>query len=98
IWRSEVFMPLLTAISNRVSVAQKAGEVAAGPPQVYAITVTSPVILVLLAREVFGVGFPPISMLTDLAEIHGRTLSQGMLLQKPSAPLSSVKKGTSRKV
>jgi AcrR family transcriptional regulator len=98
IWRSEVFLPLLTAMSNRVRVAQKAGEVAAGPPEIYAISVTSPVILVLLAREVFGVGLVPISMLTDLANIHGRTLSEGMLLQKPSASLSPVKKLTSRKV
>jgi AcrR family transcriptional regulator len=98
IWRIEVFLPLLTAISNRVSVAQKAGEVATGPPEVYAISVTSPVILVLLAREVFGAGFPPMSILTDLANIHGRTLCEGMLLQKPSASLSSAKKPPSRKV
>lgn len=81
VWRSEVFLPLLTVISDRVRLAQSEGEVAPGPPELYAISIASPVILVLLAREVFGSRFVPASMLSSLAEVHGRILVDGMLIK-----------------
>ena len=85
VWRNEVFLPLLTVIADRVRIAQDAGEVETGSPELYAITISSPVILALLAREVFGDQSVPISMLSSLAEVHGRTLVDGMLSKNRKA-------------
>lgn len=81
VWRSEVFLPLLTALAERIRTAQNAGEAAPGPPEIHALSISSPIILALLAREVFGNRIIPASMLSSLAEVHGRTLVDGMLIK-----------------
>lgn len=79
VWRNEVFLPLLTVISDRVKAAQEDGEVPAGPAELYAMSISSPIVLALLAREVFGSRVMPASMLNGIAEVHGRILVDGMI-------------------
>jgi AcrR family transcriptional regulator len=91
VWRSEVFSPLLAVLAERIRVAQDAGEVAPGPPEIHALSISSPIILALLAREVFGNRIIPASMLTSLAEVHGRTLVDGMLIKNRKADSKNAK-------
>ena len=88
VWRKEVLVPMFGAITKRIRMAQKAGEVTEGPPELFAMLIASPIILTLLFREAFGAEFAPSKILAGLPNLHGQILVRGMLLGEQSSALS----------
>jgi AcrR family transcriptional regulator len=77
-WHREVITPMLTSLAALIRKEQKAGRVAAGPPELYAVCMASPFVTSMLFREVFGQAAMPAELLRQLPEIHARLMTQGM--------------------
>ena len=78
LWRGEVVTPMLEAFADRIRKEQRAGRVAAGPPQLYALCMVSPFVVSLLFREVFGQAAMPAELLQKLPEVHSRLMADGI--------------------
>ncbi|MEZ2346432.1 TetR/AcrR family transcriptional regulator [Terriglobus sp. RCC_193] len=86
LWQSQVIAPMLAAFRERIRREQSSGQIAAGPPELYAICMMSPMVISLLLREAFGGTLMPPELLAQLPGIHSRVLSQGLSGAAPKRP------------
>ncbi|MFN3523447.1 MAG: TetR/AcrR family transcriptional regulator [Phenylobacterium sp.] len=82
VWHDELVGPALGAMAGAIAAAQARGEVRAGDPRAYALSLISPLLLGVIWRETFvPIGAEPFH-LPRLARQHVETLLQGMLADK----------------
>jgi AcrR family transcriptional regulator len=80
IWYAEVITPTMAVISEHIRRAQAKGEVKAGDPELYALSITAPVVMGMLFREIFG-AIDVFSLdLSALAAQHSRLIAAGMVM------------------
>lgn len=77
-WQREIVIPLMAALASRIRRAQEAGEINGGPPEAYAISIMSPILVTLVLRQVFGEAILPTHMLDAILDVHTRTLVRGL--------------------
>ena len=79
VWHDTVVSVAIGALSALIARAQAKGEIKAGDPRLYAISLIGPMIVGFLWREVFEpVGAEPLD-LAAMAAQHARTVLSGML-------------------
>ena len=79
VWHDAVASKALALIAGLIERAQARGEVRAGDPRLFAVSLVGPMLMGLLWREVFTpAGAAPI-LLPELAAQHARTVLCGML-------------------
>ncbi|MBW6424923.1 TetR/AcrR family transcriptional regulator [Rhizobium sp. XQZ8] len=82
IWHDEVVARILGRLAELIAAAQARGEVRAGDPGLFAISIVGPMVLGVLFQEVFGSDSRHAPDLDLLATQHAETVLQG-LLAKP---------------
>jgi AcrR family transcriptional regulator len=81
IWHDEVVARILGRLTELVSAAQDRGEVRAGDPGLFAISIVGPMVLGVLFQEVFGSDSLHAPNLDMLATQHAETVLNGLLLR-----------------
>lgn len=81
VWHDRLAGRAIGALTAAIAAAQARGEVKAGEPRVYALTLISPLLVGVIWRETFvPVGAEPFD-LPELARQHVRTALRGMLTE-----------------
>jgi AcrR family transcriptional regulator len=78
IWHDEVVARVLGLLTKLVTDAQARGEIRAGDPKLFAISIIGPMVMGVLFREVFGVDSPFAPDLSALALQHSETVLRGL--------------------
>jgi AcrR family transcriptional regulator len=80
VWHDELVGPALAAMAGAIASAQARGEVVAGDPRAFALSLIGPILVGVVWRETFvPVGAEPFDI-PVLARQHARALLSGMLL------------------
>lgn len=80
VWHEDVVSRMLDAIGGAVAAAQARGEVRAGDPRLYVLSLAGPLLMGVLWREVFvPIGAEPIDLKALLAQ-HAEVVLGGMLV------------------
>ena len=80
VWHEDVVSRMLNAIGGAVAAAQARGEVRAGDPRLYVMSLAGPLLMGVLWREVFvPIGAEPIDLKALLAQ-HAEVVLGGMLV------------------
>ena len=78
VWHEDVVSRVLSALSGAIAAAQARGEVRAGDPRLYVLTLAGPLLMGVLWREVFvPIGAEPIDLKALLAQ-HAEVVIAGM--------------------
>jgi AcrR family transcriptional regulator len=80
IWHDEVVSRILGRLTELIAAGQSRGEVRAGEPGLFALSIVGPLVLGLLFHEVFGAGSPHAPDLDVLASQHAETVLAGLLI------------------
>ena len=84
VWHDALVSRALTLISGLIAAAQRRGEVKAGDPRAFALSLISPIVMAVIWRETFTpIGAPGFD-LAALAEQHLGTVLDGMLTEAPA--------------
>jgi AcrR family transcriptional regulator len=78
IWHAEVVSPMLDAVATIIAGAQTRGEIRAGDPRLYALSIIGPMVTGVLYQEVFGDLRPGWPNLEALALQHAETIVRGL--------------------
>ncbi len=85
IWHERLLARIIATVSGVIARAQARGEVRAGDPRIYAISLAGPLVLSVLWRETFvPVGAEPFD-LDQVAAQHVETVLGGMLTRREAA-------------
>ena len=84
-WHDKLVQPALGAMTGAIAAAQARGELRAGDPRLYAISLVAPMLVGVIWRETFTpVGAEPIDI-AALAEQHAELWLRGVLSQAGAA-------------
>ena len=84
VWHEDVVSRVLSALSGAIAAAQARGEVRAGDPRLYVMSLAGPLLMGVLWREVFvPIGAEPIDMKALLAQ-HADAILGGLLVPSES--------------
>ena len=84
-WHDKLVQPALSAMTGAIAAAQARGELRAGDPRLYAISLVAPMLVGVIWRETFTpVGAEPIDI-ASLAEQHVELWLRGVLSQAGAA-------------
>lgn len=81
VWHDEVASKALSAIAARIELAQKAGEVRAGDPRLFAFGIVGPMVMGALWQATLApAGGKPLD-LTELAKQHAQSVLEGLTIE-----------------
>lgn len=81
VWHDQLVSKALGALSAAIAAAQARGEVKAGDPRMYALSIASPLLVGVIWRETFApIGAEPFDI-AALARQHVRAVLQGLLTE-----------------
>ena len=84
-WHDKLVQPVLAAMTDAIAAAQARGELRAGDPRLYAVSLVAPMLVGVIWRETFTpVGAEPIDI-ASLAEQHVELWLRGVLSQAGAA-------------
>lgn len=84
VWYDEVVSKVLAMLVGAIRNGQARGEIRDGDPQLFAMSIVSPMFAVAMFREVFGQSDAPLPEFSLLARQHAETILSGML--EPGVP------------
>ncbi|MCD7111809.1 TetR/AcrR family transcriptional regulator [Rhizobium sp. DKSPLA3] len=80
IWHDEVVARMLGLLTGLIAAAQAKGEIRAGDPKLYAMSIVAPMIMGLLFHEVFGSESDQAPDLDALAAQHSQAILNGIFM------------------
>jgi AcrR family transcriptional regulator len=84
VWYDEVVSKILALLVEAVRNGQARGEIRDGDPQLFAMSIVSPMFALAMFREVFSQSDAPLPDFSALAQQHAKTILSGML--EPAVP------------
>ncbi len=82
VWHDEVASKMLALVTGAIRAGQDRGEIKAGDPRIFAISIISPMFTLAIFREVFAETDIDLPDLGPLARQHAATILCGMLAPK----------------